>query len=218
MQEKHHEIVILKPTMVFLSFLAAHLPQNKLPDLRILSIDNTAYVFAKKNTDEEMIIQIEAHYMTLFRHEVSRWLGSTAAQQLQLSFLDFLCCFKFEMHNHIIVKEHSLKIGNQLLVLRPKHALINWIYKLCQQPEILHNVASEVRLTNLQENATTIIKNFPNLTHIKPFVATSYYALFSAAMGRFSNHSNQWPLVQSASEFSNYFAIEIHTQLQHISC
>ena len=53
MQQSQWEAVILKPTSVFLSFLAAQLPQVKLPDLKLLQTDNTAYLMRKQENDEE---------------------------------------------------------------------------------------------------------------------------------------------------------------------
>ena len=127
MHQRQSEIVVLKPTTVFLSFLASQLPEKDLPSLKILQTDNTAYVISKKPSDDETLSEIEKHFPTMFRHEISRWLGKNAHNDIEKSFLDFLCCFKFELHSHIILMEPSIEEGHQLVQIKPRTALLNWI-------------------------------------------------------------------------------------------
>jgi hypothetical protein len=216
MRQKHYEIVLLKPTAVFLAFLASQLPETKLPDLRLLQIDNTAYVIPKRDSDEETLDEIEKHFSTMFRHEICRWLGDKARSAMETNFLDFLCCFKFEMHNHIILMEPSITEGRQLILLKPRIALLNWLKSVTENQEDLVEVVERVELAHLEENATVMVKNFSNLTEIKPFIKHYYQPLFSTAMSRISNQSRQWPVIESFQSFSKYFAIEIHTQLIHL--
>lgn len=216
MGQKSYEIVVLKPTAVFLSFLAAHIPDIKLPDLRLLQIDNTAYAIQKQNSDEATLNEIEKHFSTMFRHEISRWLGDKARHEIESNFLDFLCCFKFELHNHIILMEPSIKEGNQLLLFKPRIALLNWLRSAVEGQEELVDVIERVELSNLEENATVMVKNFFNLTEIKPFMKNYYYQIFSTAMTRITHQSDQWPVIDSFQAFNEYFAVEIHTQLIHL--
>ena len=216
MHVNSYEIVVLKPTEVFLSFLKSQLPEAKLPDLRLLQIDNTAYVLPKQDSDEAMLDEIEKHFTTMFRHEIGRWLGDKARNEIETNFLDFLCCFKFELHNHIILMEPSIEQGNQMLLLKPRMPLLNWIKSVVEGQDDMADVIERVNLSHLEENATVMVKNFANLMEIKPFIKQYYASLFTAAMSRMSGQSNQWPLVDSFQSFSKYFAVEIHTQLIYL--
>ncbi|WP_058534593.1 hypothetical protein [Legionella saoudiensis] len=216
MRQKSYEIIVLKPTAVFLSFLASQLPEVKLPDLRLLQIDNTAYTIPKQATDDALLNEIEKCFPEMFRHEISRWLGDSVRSEIETNFLDFLCCFKFELHNHIILMEPTIEKGRQLLLFKPRAALLNWLKSTAEGQDELVEVIERVHLSNLEENATVMVKNFSNLTEIKPFIKNYYQPIFSTAMTRISNQSEQWPLIDSFQQFNEYFAVEIHTQLIHL--
>lgn len=182
-----------------------------------MQIDNTAYVLQKQNSDEATLDEIEKHFSTMFHHEICRWLGDKAHNKIETNFLDFICCFKFELHNHIILMEPSIEKSHQLLLIKPRMALLNWIKATLEDQDDLVDVIEKVELSHLEENATALVKKFFNLTEIKPFIKEHYLPLFSTAMSRMSSQSEQWPLVDSFQTFSHYFAIEIHTQLIHLS-
>ncbi len=61
MQPSQWEVVILKPTRVFLSFLAVHAGEDNLPDYRLLQTDKTAYVIPRHEDEEETLDEIEYH-------------------------------------------------------------------------------------------------------------------------------------------------------------
>jgi hypothetical protein len=216
MYQGSSEIVVLKPTTVFLSFLASQLPENDLPGLRLLQTDCTAYVIKKHHSDEATLDEIEKYYSAMFRHEICRWLGKNARNEIETSFLDFLCCFKFELHSHIVLMEPSIDAGHQLLIIKPRSVLLNWMKSAVVGQEELENVMERVTLSHLTENATAIVKNFPELKEIKSFLKQYYKPIFETAMSRMSNKSSEWPAVNSFQSFSQYFAIEIHTQLIHL--
>lgn len=216
MHQRQSEIVVLKPTTVFLSFLASQLPEIDLPSLKLLHTDNTAYVIPRHITDDATLDEIEKHFSVMYRHEICRWLGKDARNEIETSFLNFLCCFKFELHSHIILMEPSIENGNQLLVFKPKPALFNWIKSVAEDQEDLVEILEKVSLSNLIENSTVMVKNFPILKDIKPFLKQYYKPIFETAMSRFSNQRDQWPVVNSFQSFSQYFSVEIHTQLIHL--
>ncbi len=216
MHQKESEIVVLKPTTVFLSFLASQLPENDLPSLKTLQTDNTAYVIPRHNSDEKTLDEIEKHFSIMFRHEISRWLGADARNNIETSFLDFLCCFKFELHSHIIVMESSIEEGHQLLNIKPRTMLLQWVKSSVEEQDDLADVMERVSLSQLAENSTLMVKNFPSLDQVKPFVKQYYQPIFETAMSRMSNQSDEWPEVDSFQSFCKYFTIEIHTQLIHL--
>lgn len=216
MHQRQSEIVVLKPTTVFLSFLASQLPEQDLPSLKSLQTDNTAYVIRRHNSDEETLNEIEKHFSTMFRHEISRWLGKNARNEIETSFLDFLCCFKFELHSHIILMEPSMEEGHQLLNIKPRTMLLQWMKSAVEEQDELVDIMERVSLSQLVENSTMMIKNFPSIKEVKPFLKQYYKPIFETAMSRMSNHREEWPVVNSIQSFSQYFAIEIHTQLIHL--
>lgn len=210
------EIVILKPTSVFLTFLASQLNGVKLPDIKLLQTDNTAYVIKKQQTDEDTLREVERLYPTMFRHEICRWLGKEARNEIEGSFLDFLCCFKFELHSHLVLMEKTISDGNQLLRIRPRSILLKWMRSAIEDETDLTAVLDRINLTHLAENATVVIKNFAQLAAIKPFLKTHYQTIFEAEMNRMCDRPEQWPDVDSYQAFCRYFAIDIHTQLVHL--
>lgn len=216
MQPSEWEIIILKPTPVFLSFLASQLPGVELPEFRLLRTDNTAYVIAKQKNDEETFNEIERHFTTMFRHEISRWLGKDARNEIEGSFLDFLCCFKFELHSQIVLMEPTLAQGKQLIRVRPRSVLLKWLRSTVEQDNELTSVLDRVNISHLAENATVVVKNFENLSDIKPFLKHYYHPIFEAEMLRMCDRAEDWPAVDSYQAFCQYFAVEIHTQLIHL--
>ena len=54
MEQGQWEVIILKPTSVFLSFLAAQLPDVDLPELQLLQTNNTAYVIRRQASEEQL--------------------------------------------------------------------------------------------------------------------------------------------------------------------
>lgn len=210
------EIIILKPTSVFLSFLAAQHPDITLPDHSLAETDSTAYVIARQSSEEATLDEIERHFPRMFRHEISRWLGEGIQSEIEGSFLDFLCCFKFELHSQIVLMEPAITDGHQLLCVKPKTVLLKWMKSSVDDSEELTSILDRVNLSNLVENSTVVVKNFNSLSEVKPFVNQYYRAIFAAEMSRMCDKEDQWPVIESVQEFSQYFTVEIHTQLIHL--
>jgi hypothetical protein len=218
MQQCHREIVILKPTSVFLAFLAAQAPDADLPPLEILQTDTTAYTILRQDGEEETLDEIERHFSTMFRYEIRRWLGDEATNPIEGSFLDFLCCFKFEMHSQIVLMETSVEKGRQLLCIKPRSVLLKWIKSTAEeQQEDFGDVLERVTLTQLSENATVVVKNFKQKADIQNVVEHQFHSIFKAEMLRMCDKTGLWPDVETFEQFNQYFAIEIHTQLVHLS-
>ncbi|MCP0913555.1 MULTISPECIES: hypothetical protein [Legionella] len=216
MHQSQWEIVILKPTSVFLSFLASQLPEVDLPDLNLLQTDTTAYTIPRHDNEEDTLDEIERHFTTMFRHEICRWLGKDARNEIEGSFLDFLCCFKFELHSQIVLMEPSIHAGQQLLCVKPRSVLLKWMKSSAEDQSDLTMVLEKVNLSHLAENATVIVKNFKDLAEVKPFIKHYYRPIFKAEMLRMCDRAEQWPYVDSFEAFSRYFSVEIHTQLIHL--
>ncbi len=218
MQRHESDVIILKPKSAFLSFLAGQQSDIDLPDISALRSNHTAYTIAKCDTDEATLDEIERNFPAMFRHEICRLLGDSACNHFEGSFLDFLMCFKFELHSQIVVMEPSIDKGHQLLCVRPRSVLLKWIKTTLaadqfEPPEVLERM----NMSHITENATVLVKNFKHLSEIKPFIQHYYRPIFKAEMLRMSSDESQWPEIDTFQMFRRYFAVEIHTQLIHLS-
>ncbi|MDF1646929.1 MAG: hypothetical protein P1U61_08140 [Legionellaceae bacterium] len=220
MQLEPREVILLKPTPAFLSFLAGQLPEAALPSLNILQTDTTAYTLPLHENEEALLETLEKHFPTMFQYEIKRWLGEKALLSLNASFLDFLCCFKFEVHSHMVVLESSFECEQQLLRVKPRSLFLK---KMQQEKPENHQgddevvtLIEEITLSQLTENATVIIKHFNALNEVHPFVKQYFLPIFKMEMMRVCDSKELWPTVNSFEDFSRYFLIDIHTNLIHL--
>ncbi len=212
------DVVILKPTSSFLSFLAEQQPDLELPDIKALRTNHTAYTIAKCDTDEETLDEVERHFPAMFRYEICRLLGENACKHFEGSFLDFLMCFKFELHSQIVVMEKSIHHGHQLLCVKPRSVLLKWIKNtFAEQQAEPPEVFERMNLSHITENATVLVKNFNHPSDVKPFIQQYYRPIFKAEMLRMCTDADQWPEIDTFQMFRRYFAVEIHTQLVHLN-
>ena len=217
MEQKGWEIIILKPTSVFLSFLAAKHPDVELPEPSLAEVDSTAYVIRRQSTEEATLNEIERHYPKIFQHEVSRCLGEGVPCNIDVSFLDFLCCFKFELHSQLILMEPAMNSTEQLLCIKPRSVLLKWLRSSIEDiDDELTSILERVNLSNLVENATVVAKNFKNLLELKPFINANYRTFFKAEMSRMCDKEEQWPSIDSVDAFDRYFSVDFHTQVIHL--
>lgn len=217
MKPSKWEVVILKPTPVFQSFIASQFEEADAPNIRLMLTDTTAYVIPKRETDEKTLDEIEKHYEEMFSHEIQRWLGDEAHHHMEGSFLDFLCCFKFELHSQIVVMEECIEAGHQLIRIRPRSVILKWMKSAIERnDDKLVDILQRVNVSHLAENATVVVKNFQQLTEVQPFLEMCYEPIFRAEMSRMSDNPSQWPVIDSYNAFCRYFAVDIHTQMIHL--
>lgn len=219
MQQCQREVIFLKPTSALLSFLAKHLPDNTpLPDLNIMQRDTTAYTIPVYESDDILLNTIEHHFSYMFRYELERWMGVEATLDIHATFLDFLCCFKFEVHSNIILLEPSMQHGKQLLRVRPRAMLLKKMQEIIEHgsedDDVL--VIDQLKLANLTENSTVVIKNFHDINQIKPFVQQFYRPIFKLEMMRMCEQREQWPEMLSFDTFNRYFLMDVHTHIIHL--
>ena len=217
MKASKWEVIILKPTAVFQTFIEAQCPNIEAPDFKLLQTDCTAYAIPKHTNDEDILNTIESHYKLMFHHEMSRWLGDEVEHEMKGSFLDFLCCFKFEMHNQLVLLEKDFKEGQQVFCVRPRSVLLKWMKSLSEESTELCEVLEQVNVSHLSENATVVIKNFKQSSEVKSFVESFYPEIFEVEMSRMCDKAQRWPAVSSYQDFSRYFTVDIHTQLVHLN-
>ena len=215
MDKEASEILILRPTSVFLSFLASQLPQSHLPSSDTLKVDNTAYIIRKHASDEGTLAEIERFYPKMFRHEISRWLGVNARNEIERSYLDFLCCFRLEFHSHYVLLEPSFECAKNMLLFRPQPKLLHWLQHIAEQEDMVELI-EDVTIEQVAENSTVLLRNFVKITEIKPFLLLYYESIFATLMSRISNRKSEWPKINSFRDFNQYFSVEIHTQLHDL--
>ena len=211
------EVIVLKPTSLFRNFVLAQLENHiTVPDPKTMRTDNTAYIIKKQKNDEETLNEIERHFVRMFQYEIKRWFGSNIAQEIEISFLDFLCCFKFELHSHIVLMEQNIHAGKNLLRIKPKTVLLKWMKSAADEESEVGTVLQAITVSCLAENATVVVKNFNSLEHIKPFLKTFYEELFYQEMQRVCEAKELWPIITNYADFSRYFVIDYHTHLVHL--
>jgi|GEM_PF-849159 len=224
MQQCQREVIFLKPTSALLSFLAEQLPNAKLPDLNAIQSDTTAYTIPVHQTDDALLDTIERHFSYMFQYEIERWLGVEATLDIKATFLDFLCCFKFEIHSNIVLLEPSMQDGKQLLRVKPRALLLKKMQEILESNLSDHDddsdqdvlVIDQIKLAHLTENATVVVKNFEQVDEIKPFVQQFYRPIFKLEMMRMCEQREQWPEMLSFDDFSRYFLVDIHTNIIHL--
>lgn len=209
-------ILILKPTPAFLAFVAMQLPDYELPDISELQQDNTAYSIRRYEDDEATLSELQRLYPYIFQYEISRLLGTAQTLEAEISFVEFLSCFKFEIHSQIMLMESSIKAGHQLLCIKPKSVTFNWIPKISEGQIDCNNLLFQINLPNIDETATVIVKNFHRISEIKLFIKHYYQPIFYAEMFRMIDRIKQWPVINSFKLFKKYFEVETHTQLVHL--
>ncbi len=143
-------------------------------------------------------------------------LGDDAAESIEASFMDFLCCFKFELHSQIVLMESEMTKGQQLLRIKPRSVLLKWMEKEVRNEEELKRILERIDSSQLEENSTVVVKNFSDLREIKPFLQNHYLPVYETEMSRMSDQPEQWPNIDSFETFNRYFSTEIHTQLIHL--
>jgi hypothetical protein len=216
MTQNESDVLILKPTPVFMSFLASQLPDLEFLDIGPMPTDYTAYTLPKHESDEETLDEIERHFPMMFKHEIHRILGDRIQHEIEGTFLDFLCCFKFELHSQIVVMEPTIDEGHQLVCVKPRSVLLKWMKSAFNDQIDLTSVLAKMDVSHLAKNATVLVKNFKHPSDLKPFIKDFYRPIFKAEMLRMCDNAEQWPEVDSFQTFSRYFAVEMHTQLIHL--
>ena len=109
MQRNGYEIIVLKPTHVFRSFLSVLQPNIDWPSLDRFLKDTTAYTLKKSHTNDALLKQIEYHYQEMLHHEVTKWVGEEVRERIRISFFDFLRFFKFEIHTQVMLMESATR-------------------------------------------------------------------------------------------------------------
>ena len=112
--------------------------------------------------------------------------------------------------------ESDFEHGKQLIRIKPRSLVLKWMQGAVADSDELTHILEKVDIQSLEENATVVIKNFEDLTEIKPFLKDCYMPVYQAEMSRMCKDEVQWPEVNSYEDFNRYFAVGIHTRLVHL--
>ena len=216
MQENHYELIVLKPTRMFLFFLMAMRPDIKWPTLSVFQRDTTAYTLPKCHSDMAVLTEIENHFSQMFRHEVSRWLGDDLNHAIVDSFTDFLCCFKFDLHDNIMLMEKDIRMGKQWLCIRPRAIEVK-LRSSVVDVDSAGGVFPRIHGFDASRQSMVIIKNFCTKRDIRPFVQRHYQPILNAKMSKPSLQGlSLHPDIKSYASFNRYFTCKAHSRLIHL--
>ena len=216
MQENHYELIVLKPTRMFLFFLMAMRPDIKWPTLSVFQRDTTAYTLPKCHSDMAVLTEIENHFSQMFRHEVSRWLGDDLHYSIVDSFTDFLCCFKFELYDNIMLMENDIRMGKQWLCIRPRAIEVK-LRSSVVDVDSAGGVFPRIHGFDASRQSMVIIKNFCTKRDIRPFVQRHYQPILNAKMSKPSLQGlSLHPDIKSYASFNRYFTCKAHSRLIHL--
>ena len=201
--------IILKPTPFFVSFITEQLPDFE--ELR--QLDHTAYTIPICDSDEALFEHLERLYPYMFRYEVTRLFGKALADKLSADFLDFLCCFKFDVHKQPLMVGTSLKDCRQLVCVKPRTIAFEWAPS--EDPIVVNDLMKTHDLFASINTTTVLVKHVDNLD-IKQLLNCYCRPLLQANVMKKPAQVIQWPTSQSWRLFDRYLAVEVHTQLVHL--
>lgn len=90
------KVLILRPQARLLVLI-----NDQLKNLNWCSVSRkkqalTAYIVPDIGDDFSMLMNLETHYLKIFRNELAKIVGQKNSKKLKVTFFDFLNCFKFE--------------------------------------------------------------------------------------------------------------------------
>lgn len=209
-------IIVLKPTSFFTSFVTEQLPDFDCPSEEDLESDYTAYSLPACDTDEALLEHLERLFPFMFRYEATRLLGKDLASKITADFLDFLCCFKFEVHSHAMLMETSIDDCHQLVCVKPCVVDLEWLPEANEDQIEIRGILETLNLSSSLQTASVLLRSFDRLADLKPFVHKYCRPLLQQDFMKKAAQLIQWPSSPSVHMFDKYFAIEVHTQLVHL--
>ncbi|MGV3740594.1 MAG: hypothetical protein ACO1N3_04820 [Gammaproteobacteria bacterium] len=209
-------IIILKPTSFFTSFVSEQLQDFDCPIEEDLESDCTAYTIPPCDNDEVLLEHLERLYPYMFRYEATRLLGKALASKIQADFLDFLCCFRFEMHAQSFVMESSIQDCHQLVCVKPRVVDLEWLPATNDDQIEVRDVLQALNAPPSTQTASVLVKRFDKLADLKPLVQKYCRPLLKQDFMKKAAQLIQWPSASALQTFNRYFAIEVHTQLVHL--
>ncbi|MCR9192643.1 MAG: hypothetical protein NXI01_08285 [Gammaproteobacteria bacterium] len=209
-------IIVLKPTSFFTSFVVEQLPDFDYPEDEEVDTDTTAYSLPVCEDDDALLEQLERLFPFMFRHEVTRLIGKTLASKIKADFLDFLYCFKFEVHSQSILTEASIDDCHQLVCVKPKVVDLEWMPSTEDDQIEVQGLLQTLAAPKPAPEATVLVKRFDMRADVKPLVQRYCRPIFKHQLMQKAAQIIQWPTMPSLQTFNRYFAVEVHTQLVHL--
>lgn len=208
-------IIILKPTSFFLSFVTEQLSDFEQTEEAEMSADNTAYTMPSYDNDDALLEHLERLYPYMFQHEVVRLFGQSIASKINADFLDFMCCFKFEVYAEPLLMATSVEDCHQLVCVKPRVVSFDWMPTSGNDHIKVKGLVQTLDLFRATPAATALVKTLDKLD-LKPLLHRYCKPLLKADLMKKAMQMIQWPTTQSWQMFNRYFAVEVHTQLVHL--
>lgn len=208
-------IIVLKPTSFFTSFVIEQLPDFDCPNEEDLESDYTAYTLPVCDSDDDLLEHLERLFPFMFRHEVTRLLGKHLATKIKADFLDFLCCFKFEVHSHSVLMESCIQDCHQLVCVKPRVVDLDWLQESDDQIEV-RGILQAINTSQSGQTASLLVRHYDRLADLKPLAQRYCRPLLKQDFMKKAAQLIQWPSVSSLQMFHRYFAVEVHTQVVHL--
>ena len=96
-------VLVVKPQVNLLTFIHSQLPDLDWKAVANTNAESTAYHIGDPEDNDGLWSALEEHYAQIFEQELIKLIGVESSRKLQLSFIDFLSCFKFEWHEDVKV-------------------------------------------------------------------------------------------------------------------
>ncbi|PJD93545.1 MAG: hypothetical protein CK424_01720 [Legionella sp.] len=209
-------IIVLKPTSFFAALIAEQLPDFNYPYEVELNADNTAYTIPVCDNDEVLLEHLERLFPFMFRHEVTRLLGKELAAKIEADFLDFLYCFKFEMHEQTVLTEASLNECHQWVHVKPRVIDLDWMPATTDDQIDVKDFLQTLQCSPVTWGETVLVKSFDKLSDLRPLMQRYCRPILKNELMKKAAQIIQWPTMTSLQMFHRYFAVEVHTQLVHL--
>lgn len=223
LHDLYAELMILRPTRGFADLLNAVLlasGNEKKVSFDLLKTDATVYIVPHYDSPKEAADALYKRYQTMFEHEFLRWFFSFNKSILKkLSFFDFYVCFNFDYHMHILnlmepkKTDHLiLSANNCVLTLKPKPALKIWMEQALKNEQDIF-LLKKLSLDQIAENATSVVKDFQNLSEIQQFLKNNAQTILEFELARMCSKKKLWPAKRDWEQLKKFFEFEIHTNL-----
>lgn len=216
MKYKEANILILKPTVKFISFIQLNLPNLDWTSLEDLKFETTAYVVRDIQNDDDLLIELERMYLLIFNTEISKILGKKLAKKINCSFFDFLNCFKFEIHKKAALTNLITNDRQQVASIKPKSVSIN--VPIIAGKTNLMDICEALEQVNLASKQQIIVKGFNQVEELFDFIKRYYKFIFNFKFNICSSDiANKFNIFSDLKLLRRYLKVEMHSDSLHVN-
>ena len=167
MRNKELNVVTLKPTIQLLAFIDANITNVNWSKIACKKCIDNAYILKDVIDEDSLIDALEKIYVYIFRYELKKLVGPKKAKKAQVSFYDFLSCFKFEVHSHKSIISKINEFGQKATFVKLNTFDLELLFK--NRAIHLMDICDEIALLNLSFEKEIHIKRFSHIVMLKLF-------------------------------------------------